>query len=50
MSSAVCFNLDQSKILSPGNGLSYDPHMWYKDNLYLGHDVLKTHLVFFIII
>ena len=24
--SGICFNLDQSKILSPGNGLTYSPN------------------------
>ena len=27
MSSAICFNLDQSKILSSGNGLSVQSHL-----------------------
>ena len=35
MSSAICFNLDQSKILLPGNGL--------KDKVY--HALVKGHLI-----
>ena len=31
MSSAICFNLDQSKILSSGNGLTESPFLGNKD-------------------
>ena len=30
MSSAICFNLDQSKILLSGNGLIYISGPWYQ--------------------
>ena len=45
MSSAICFNLDQSKILSPGNGLNLP----YKNSISLelvrvNRGELLTHL------
>ena len=38
MSSAICFNLDQSKILSSGNGLSSKQvkgSLWFKSQDYI---------------
>ena len=32
MSSAICFNLDQSKILSSGNGLRIENIFWKRSN------------------
>ena len=43
MSSAICFNLDQSKILLAGNGLSVIQHtgMWKADIIYMWPQQLK---------
>ena len=42
MSSAICFSLDQSKILSSGNGLKYKSKITTTTTLNMIHDVIGT--------
>ena len=44
MSSAICFNLDQSKILSSGNGLMLCTHGSIKSNL--SNNLMKKGYIF----
>ena len=46
MLSAICFNLDQSKILSSGNGLKRKCYLHVSGSVFTNHNIIDHNICF----